>query len=385
VLRETTQACASALSRRVASVVGADVVTVGLVDDNRSRVDLLAAAGPGADRLPSGTTLRLTGAARVAVQEELPWVTTLYADGDDDIVRHLGTGSLGAVAVLPFATHLPVAGALVLGWGRARAIADETLSRARAVLHADLTTLHALLIAEHEHRRARRLDELLMFRDDMVQTVAHDLATPLGVVSGFTRLIRQRRGDGEDLDRWLGAIARNAVELETLVGNLRDIMRIERGPLPADQRPFDVTALCREVVGDLVCTTDRTIELTATPATVVGDVELTRRVLHNLLSNARKYSGSGRPIEVAVEDDETRVRVHVRDHGPGIPAERQAELFDRFSRLHLEEHEGVCGTGLGLYISRILTEAQGGTIGVESEPGEGATFTVTLPREPLTA
>jgi signal transduction histidine kinase len=367
----------------VASVVGADAVAVGFVDEHRSHVELVAVAGASADRIPSGAGLPLTGAARVAVQEDLPWVTTLYADGDDELLRHLGTGGIGAAAVLPFATHLPVAGALVLGWGRARAIADETLSRARAVLHTDLTTLQALLIAEHEHRRARRLDELLMYREDMVQTVAHDLATPLGVVSGFTRLIRQRGCEGEELDRWLDAIARNAVELQTLVGNLRDMMRIDRGPLRAEVRPFDVSALCREVVDDLVSTTDRSIELTAIPATAVGDAELTRRVLHNLLSNARKYSGPGQPIEITLDHDETHVRVQVRDHGPGIPTHRQAELFDRYSRLHLQEHEGVCGTGLGLYISYILTEAQGGTIGVESEPGEGATFTVTLPRRPL--
>jgi signal transduction histidine kinase len=381
-LSETSHRSAAALARRVLAVSGAVHVGVALLDDRRRQLDVIASAGPAAAQIPAGEEVPLTGTAREAVADGRPWVVTRTADGTDDVTRRLAHAGLEAAALLPFATGLPVAGVLLLGWMRSGPVDEATLARARAVLHGDLPTLQALLLAEHEHRRARELHELLTFREDMVQTVAHDLATPVGVVSGFARLVRQGRGDEQDLDRWMAAIARNAVELETLVGNLRDIMRIERGPLPAGTCPFDLEALCHELVDDLELTTGRDIEFRPAAARALGDPELTRRVLQNLLSNAQKYSGPGTPIEVGLAREETRVKVHVRDHGPGIPEDRRAGLFERFTRLNLEEHADVRGTGLGLYISRVLTEAQGGAIWLDSEPGEGATFTVALPRQP---
>jgi signal transduction histidine kinase len=99
----------------------------------------------------------------------------------------------------------------------------------------------------------------------------------------------------------------------------------------------------------------------------------------NLLSNAVKY-GPGKPIHILIQQREGRVHLSVRDHGIGIPVEAQARLFRKFERSVPSRHYG--GLGLGLYISRTLAVAMGGTLQVHSLPGEGATFTVSLPCEP---
>jgi signal transduction histidine kinase len=124
---------------------------------------------------------------------------------------------------------------------------------------------------------------------------------------------------------------------------------------------------------------------------VVLDVELgvvgrwdrlrLERVLTNLLSNAFKH-GKGQPIEVRVERTDGHARLVVRDHGPGIPLEEQRAIFERFMKASSSKGKKE-GFGLGLYIVRQLVEAHGGSIHVESSPGEGATFTVELPLEPV--
>jgi signal transduction histidine kinase len=100
-------------------------------------------------------------------------------------------------------------------------------------------------------------------------------------------------------------------------------------------------------------------------------------VLDNLLSNALKY-GERQPVEIAIEGDETTVRLTVRDHGIGIPPDAQERIFQRFERLVPVRHFG--GFGLGLWIVRQIIEAHGGRVEVESRPEEGSTFTVELPR-----
>jgi len=110
-----------------------------------------------------------------------------------------------------------------------------------------------------------------------------------------------------------------------------------------------------------------------------GDRERLRQLIDNLISNAVKYSEAGGEVLVEARTDDGRVVVRVRDKGPGIPVEYQAQIFEKFGRA-----AGIAkpGTGLGLFLSRSFAEAHGGSLAVESRPGEGATFTLVLPVTP---
>jgi len=133
---------------------------------------------------------------------------------------------------------------------------------------------------------------------------------------------------------------------------------------------------------------DATLELQAEPslldATLVGDPDRIRHILVNYLANALKFGGNA-PVQVAVRNENGTLMFSVIDHGPGIPPEEQNRLFVRFSRGSLAYRDGIPGTGLGLAACEAYAEAMGGRVSVQSEPGQGATFSLHLPMEPATA
>ena len=179
------------------------------------------------------------------------------------------------------------------------------------------------------------------------------------------------------------ATRRPAERLHQLVNNLLDVSRIRAGRLALEREMVDFTALLQDVVTR--CEADATgagckLVLQAGPP-IIGRWDRLRleQVVTNLLSNAIKY-GANQPVEMSVVQDGPLALLTVRDHGIGIALEHQARIFQRFERAVSERHYG--GFGLGLWIVRQIVESLGGDIRVESQPGRGATFTVTLPLEP---
>jgi PAS domain S-box-containing protein len=175
---------------------------------------------------------------------------------------------------------------------------------------------------------------------------------------------------------------RQAGRLTYLVRQLLDVTRIRAGLFIVDHRPVDLCELVRDVVARMAADLERAecpFELRA-PPTLVGawDRDRLEQVVVNLLGNAAKY-GQGQPITVTLDGDEAVAHLIVSDGGIGIPVDQQARVFDRFERGGADRQK-FGGLGLGLYIVRRIVDAHGGTIAVHSEPGQGACFTVTLPR-----
>jgi signal transduction histidine kinase len=113
--------------------------------------------------------------------------------------------------------------------------------------------------------------------------------------------------------------------------------------------------------------------------TVRGDRDRLQQVLTNLLDNAVKYSPAGEKVTVSAFRQDSRVRIQVSDHGPGVPADQRRVIVEKFGRGHTAGSPGKPGTGLGLYIARSIAEAHGGVLEVDSGPAPGATFTLVLP------
>jgi signal transduction histidine kinase len=229
------------------------------------------------------------------------------------------------------------------------------------------------------------LDELrraIEARDDFMSAASHELRTPLtALFLHLDRLDRAlHRGERPDLGAALPRLRAAARRLERLVESLLDVSRVAQHRLVLEREPVDLAALAEEVVA-------RVLETTSTPivvrrgGAVVGRWDRLRveQVVENLVGNAVKFGGEA-PVEVAVDATPEMARLVVRDRGIGIPAHDQARIFEPFERAVPALHFG--GIGLGLWIVRHAVEAHGGSIAVESQPGEGATFTVLLPREP---
>jgi signal transduction histidine kinase len=217
---------------------------------------------------------------------------------------------------------------------------------------------------------------------------SHELRTPLTpVMLQLQALLRQRGRAGagalsaESLLVKIELVHRHLERLTRMIDDLLDISRITVGRLRIEAEEVDLRALVEEVIGrssDALRRAGSGVDLRA-PAPLPGRWDRLRldQIVTNLLSNAIKY-GDGRPIEIALEGDERTARLVVRDHGIGIAPADQARIFQRFERAVSERHYG--GFGLGLWITRQVVEAMGGSIQVVSRLGEGATFTVELPR-----
>jgi signal transduction histidine kinase len=216
-------------------------------------------------------------------------------------------------------------------------------------------------------------------RAEFVAIVAHDVRTPLASIIGSAQTLRDRGGDlsNDQRDQLLDVIAREAERLTNLLGEAFDAARIDTDSFSYSFVEVDVAELVGEAVDAANAGGGEVVRSVAAELPFVnGDRDRLRQVLSNLIDNAVKFSPAGGAVEVEATASNGSVHVAVTDHGEGIAPEHQELIFEQFGRV---SGTGKPGTGLGLYISRAIAEAHGGTLAVSSAPGRGSTFTLTLP------
>jgi CheY-like chemotaxis protein len=211
--------------------------------------------------------------------------------------------------------------------------------------------------------------------------MSHELRTPLNAVLGFGQLLSRQLADTEYAEA-LGHIVRGGRHLLDLINDVLDIARIESGEMSISSEPVPVASIVEETLQLMKPLADAAeVALTLSADTsddyVLADRQRLRQILLNLLSNAIKYNRPGGHVWLGWHAGNGQVALGVRDDGPGIDPRVQSRLFTPFDRLGAEL-SGVDGTGIGLALTRSLTEMMGGTIEVESMPGQGSTFTVIL-------
>ncbi|WP_165075231.1 sensor histidine kinase [Paludisphaera rhizosphaerae] len=245
-----------------------------------------------------------------------------------------------------------------------------------------------LLDVTEQRSTEREMRRALEVRDEFFSIATHELKDPLFSLQLSSQLLERtatRQGEvPPHVLHHLEVSQRQVERLSRLVDNLLDVSRIMNRRLQLDLETLDLADLVREAVGRF----QERAESASTPiaAEVAGpiigyfDRLKLEQVFGNLLANALKYGG-GRPVTVRARAHGETAVVEVEDQGVGISLADQARIFERFERAS-EGHRKE-SLGLGLYIVRSLVEAHGGTVGVRSVPGKGATFTVTLPRKRL--
>lgn len=233
-----------------------------------------------------------------------------------------------------------------------------------------------------EEEAAAQLRELDFMKNEFVAMVAHDLRSPMAVMSGFAGMLTTRWDDISDEQKLdlVNRIEKATARLTRLVNDVLDVSRIEAGVLQYDRKAFDVSDLINRAILEGVSDEDRERVMVAAATNVplvLGDEQRVWQVFLNLLSNALKFSPSDSLVHILIKPADEVCTVEVRDQGPGIDPEHHERVFDRFSKIPGSEDSK--GTGLGLYIARSMIEAQGGRLEVESTPGAGSVFTFTLP------
>ena len=265
-------------------------------------------------------------------------------------------------------------------WVLGAILRDVTL---RDALHRELLQKSTAL--EKALEEIRSVDEL---KDEFLTTLSHELKTPLVSLKGFLQLLKQGRAQGDQVEKYLDICWRNLTKLETQINNLLDLARLSHSKEQYEMAPVDLSSLVRTSAENLaVAAAERRVRLDlegipAQPLTVSGNLNKLVQLVDNLLVNAIKYNKEEGQVRLSLENQGDKVVLSVADSGVGIDREHTAAIFNRFYRADLSGTGRLEGLGIGLSLVQEIVKLHNGDIRVESEPGVGTTFTVTLEQAP---
>ena len=302
-----------------------------------------------------------------------------------DLVRHPDALRLFQAGVVPGAAGAPPSSAILRFGGELTP--EQVLEIAvRSVPHRDG---HGEPAAVGVVRDVTEREHMETMRRRFVSDVSHELRTPIAAIRAAVETLAGEDELPVDIARLLGILERQSSEMEALVSDLTDLSQIESGAVTLQPERIPVRPLLTSVVRDLQSAADArhvTVSVEAPESLAVsGDRRRLAQVFRNLVDNAVKFSPSGGRVDVLAEggseghDGLSPCVVHVVDRGIGIARSEQARIFQRFYRVDPSRAKSVPGTGLGLAIVKHILILHGGSIRVESEPGKGSRFTVSLP------
>jgi signal transduction histidine kinase len=289
------------------------------------------------------------------------------------------------VALSPAETGLP----LTLSVTSTNPSADlAAMASRRTLLLVGLTLIVSILFAGVYFigRAVNREFEVARVQSDFVAAVSHEFRSPLTSMRHLIELLAADRvPDEATRGRFYDVLGREAGRLQRLVEQLLDFRRLDEGKVTFDIRPIDAMPFVEKIAAEFRddATAQRvTLEVSGngSPVTIRADPDALGRAVWNLLENAVRYSSDCATVWLDVSHvDDTRLAISVRDRGVGIPPDEQASIFRKFVRGEAARRLGARGTGLGLAMVREIVRAHGGDVTVESEVGQGSTFTITLP------
>jgi two-component system sensor histidine kinase BarA len=299
--------------------------------------------------------------------QELRGVTLRVAEGDLEVRSSVATGDEFEQLSNNLNTMLE----------RLRA-SQEELRAANRLLDEKLGHMAESNIALYEANR---------IKSEFLANVSHELRTPLTSIIGFAELLREgpARNDVEKVKRYSENILISGRILLEIINDLLDLAKIEAGKVDLNVTQVDIADLCQTLLDFMRPLADKkditlALRLEFDHPKLATDEGKLRQILFNLLSNAIKFTQPGGRVELSGRSTlDDRVYLAVTDNGPGIAAEYQTKIFEKFRQVEQSETRTQGGTGLGLAIAKELTQLLKGEIGVRSEPGEGATFWLRLP------
>jgi signal transduction histidine kinase len=248
------------------------------------------------------------------------------------------------------------------------------------------TILRSLRYAIERQRLEAARQELERQRDEFFNSVSHDLRTPVAAIKAAIGVVLAHEPEGTSpaLHRLLANIDLAADELTRLIDDLLEVARLQAGRVELYLSEVDLRDVVTRAIRSLeplIQARGQQLELSlpTEPFVVSVDVQRLGRVVRNLVGNAQKYGRAGGRITIALERTSSDVNLLIGDDGPGIPIADQEHVFERFYRGSGSAADGPAGTGLGLPIARGLVELHGGALTLQSQPGRGSTFRVSLP------
>lgn len=228
----------------------------------------------------------------------------------------------------------------------------------------------------------RDITEVIRFeeqKDSFLAELSHEFRSPLTAINGYAELLMYQYSDDDKTHGMLALVKREAERLERLVDNFLDYQRVHYSEDLLKQSHFELKSILEEIVSHYETTSPKhKILLEAVQLTIEADQEKLLQLLHNLISNAIKYSPEGGTVHITLTKEKETYILSVQDSGIGIPSDAIPHVFDEYYRVDSEAHRSIKGTGLGLRICKRIVEAHGWGIDAESVYGEGTTFSIYL-------
>jgi PAS domain S-box-containing protein len=241
-------------------------------------------------------------------------------------------------------------------------------------------------LLDAERREMQLLHETIELKDNFLTMITHEFKTPIAIINAAlqTMEIVCRDDITDKMKNYLGKIRQNSLRQQRLVDNLLDITRLKAGRMKTNYKNVELVSLTKEIVESVKLYADQkslrlTFQSSCDRIVISTDIEKYERILLNLLSNAIKFTPPKRSVNVIIYKQGTHLKIEIKDKGIGIPEEKKTIIFERFGQADTSFTRQAEGTGIGLYLVKLLVESLGGFIHVVSEEGYGSTFSVTLP------
>jgi len=373
----------AAITEKLGQALHADTCTLSLWHDNQSqcvgRYDMTVETSPTLPQ-PSVAIAQDTLLSKLSETKQ-PVVINATDPSDTQLTSNEPFGTRALMAV-PLLADSKITGCIVLRQvSNARQWQPDEVGLAVAVANQAAIAVQQANLYQKSRHQAEQLLELDHQKNAFFQNISHEFRTPLTLTIGPLESAVER---GEGLDKEQSAIAlRNSRRLLRLVNQLLDLQKLDEGKMKPTFRPCDLAEFTADVVEAFQSYCERKqislqTDIDACPP-VYLDMEKFDKVLYNLLSNAMKFTPAGKSITVRLKEVDGKAKLQVQDEGIGIRADQIPHLFERFRQADGSANRHYEGTGLGLSLVQELSQLHGGDISVESEYGEGTTFTIDLP------
>jgi len=388
----TTREVIAAVVDHGAAAMGADGCVVALRSPDGRVIDLLGANGMPSDvaaewkRFAIDAPTPLSYVARTGdplfLENAADWHAHFPA-----LARLAADVGHSANVVVPLAIGGQPIGALGLAFEKPRQFSEDERAFAQILARQCSLALERARLLEAERDARSEADAANEVKTQFLATMSHELRTPLNAIGGYAELLEMGiHGPITDEQRVvLERIQRSQHHLLSLINNVLNLVKLDTHHVRFDIAPVSIESVLKfvsEMTGPLLeakrmrfetrgCTSDLAVH---------ADIEKLRQILLNLLSNAIKFTEEGGAIAIECQSDARTVQLRVEDTGVGIAADQQEKIFEPFVQVDRRLNRPMEGTGLGLAISRELAHGMNGELTVESRPGQGSTFTLSLPR-----
>jgi signal transduction histidine kinase len=328
---------------------------------------------------------RGTVAGRTVVEGRTIHIPDVLADPEYDYIEGQKVGGYRALLGVPLMREGTAIGVLNIGRSAPRPFTAQQIELAETFADQAVIAIENVRLFDEIQDKSRQLEEASQHKSQFLANMSHELRTPLNAILGYTELMADG-AYGEPSEKMLGILKRleaNGKHLLGLINDVLDLSKIEAGQLVLELSDYcvqDIAQTVRSTLEPLAADKKLAFKLELAPELPPGhgDGRRLTQVLINLVGNAIKFTDAGE-VAIKAEANDGSFHVSVCDTGPGISAADQAKLFQEFQQADNAITRKKGGTGLGLAISKRIIEMHGGKIWVQSQPGQGSTFTFTLP------